>query len=75
MSVGTLLFGAITFGAGVAVGVVLGEKGIVTTSTLEDGCRYVVDQSYAAGKKVREALAPEMAPATPQASSSGWRQQ
>lgn len=66
MSLTTFVMVSLAFGAGVIVGVVLGEKGIVTTDSLEQSGKFIVDTTVAAGKKVREAVSPAApAPGTP----------
>ncbi len=65
MSVSTFLFIGIAFGAGVICGVVLGEKGIVTTNSLEQGGKFIVDTTVAAGRKMRVAVSPSAGTATP----------
>lgn len=68
MTLTTLAFGGLAFGAGVIVGVVLGEKGIVTSKSLEQGGQYVVDTTMAAARKVRESVS-QQAPGTPPAAA------
>ena len=60
MTITTLAFGGLAFGAGVIVGVVLGEKGIVTSESLEQGGQYVVDTTMAAARKLRESVTPKV---------------
>ena len=56
MSLSALVFGSLAFGAGVIVGVILGEKGIVTSESMEKTGKFVVDTTMAAGRKVRDKL-------------------
>jgi hypothetical protein len=58
MSLGTFIVCGVAFAAGVVVGVVLGEKGIVTTSGLEQGGRYIMDTTKSVVNKVQDQIKP-----------------
>lgn len=66
MSLTAFVAMSLAFGAGVVVGVVLGEKGIVTTESIERSGKFIVDTTVAAGKKVKDAVTTP-APVTPSA--------
>ena len=58
MSIGTLLVCGLAFSAGVVVGVVLGQKGIVTTDDLSRTGRYITDTTTSVVNKAKDALRP-----------------
>jgi hypothetical protein len=45
MTISTLIFGSISFAAGIVVGVVMHEQGVLNSRQIRDGCKRLVDKT------------------------------